>query len=162
MTLESDVALLARLRVFSDLAEDHLRLLAFSAGHRELKKGQRLFSKGETATSGFVIVSGVVDFVEEEEGAERKVLASCDSGSLIGELSLFVETKRPATAFAAMECDLIELSRSLITRMLTEYPVVASRIRGTLTDRLQGTIAELSEIQVRLEEVERIARGRRR
>lgn len=164
MSLDTDVALISRLRVFADLTDDHLRLLAFSASHRELKKGEVLFRKGDQAASGLAVVSGVIDFVEEEpkEGTPTRVIASCDSGSLIGELALFVETKRPATAVAAMECDLIELNRSLVTRMLTEYPAVAVRIRETLTGRLQATIGEISKVQSRLDEIEKLAKRRRR
>lgn len=161
MSLDSDVNLLGRLSVFADLDQDHLRLLAFSAVRRELKKGEVLFQKDEAADCGYIIASGVIDFVDETED-EPRVAASCDSGSLIGELALFVETKRPAKAVAAMECDLIELSRALVTRMLIEYPDAAVSVRETLTSRLQSTIGELAAVQGRLAEIDQVGRRRRR
>jgi CRP-like cAMP-binding protein len=149
MSLESDIQLLSRVPIFSDLSPDHLRLLAFSAGHRELKKGDMLFQKGEAAHCGYVVASGILDLVETDNG-KRSVKMSCDTTSVIGELSLFVENERTCNCVAATDATVLELSRILIVRMLTEYPAVAASIRARLTDRLDETLADLAPVHERL------------
>ena len=80
---------------------------------------------------------------------------------LIGEIALFVETRRPATATAMMASEVLEVDRKLIIRMLNEYPHVALRLRATLAERLTATVAELGKVREALNEIDRRALLRR-
>ena len=71
----------------------------------------------------------------------------CETGSLIGELALFIETQRPATATAVVASQVLEIDRKLITRMLQEYPHLALRLRAKLSERLTATMSELSRVR---------------
>ncbi|MEO8668454.1 MAG: cyclic nucleotide-binding domain-containing protein, partial [Bauldia sp.] len=96
MSLDSDISLLSRIALFSDLGTEHLRLLAFSAVRTELLTDQILFREGAAAAGGYVVSSGEIE-LSTGIGRGRKVVGTCDVGCLIGEIALFVETKRPAT-----------------------------------------------------------------
>ena len=91
------------------------------------------------------------------DGKARKVLASCESGCLIGEIALFVETTRPATATASRMTDVMEINRALFTRMLNEYPHVALRLRAALSERLTATVLELGRVKQALDRIDRPA-----
>lgn len=152
MSLDSDISLLSRIALFSELNAEQLRLLAFSAVHREIRPDEVLFREGEDAQAGFIVASGEIQLTRGE-GKDKKVLAICEAGCLIGETALFIDTKRPATAVAARLTDVIEISRALVTRMLNEYPQVALRLRAALAERLSATVTELGEIRQALDRV---------
>jgi CRP-like cAMP-binding protein len=158
VSLDRDITLLSRVPLFGELSTDQLRLLAFSAVHQELAPGQVLFREGATGDSGYVVVFGGIELSVGQSG-KRKVLATCEPGTLIGELALFIETRRPATATAIVSTEVLAIDRKLVTRMLNEYPHVALRLRRILSSRLTATIGELGKIQKALEAVE--ARSKR-
>ena len=146
MSLEGDIALLKRIPLFADLPVEQLRLVAFSSVRVDLEADQVLFREGAPAGTGYVVSSGNVELTRGEGGAKRSV-AVCETGSLIGELALFIEIQRPATATAAVASQLLEIDRKLITRMLQEYPHLALRLRAKLAERLTATMSELSQVR---------------
>ncbi len=152
MTLAEDISLLLRVPLFSDLSSDHLRLIAFSAIRLELPAGRVLFRKDAPAMSGFVVMAGEVEFSDTDR-AEPLVLGHCGPGALIGETALFVETRRPATALAVSDCELVEIDRTLMRRLLNEYPDVAARLHVKLIDKLAGTVSEVGRIKTRLDAI---------
>lgn len=146
MSLERDITLLNRIGLFAELPGDQIRLLAFSAVRHELPAGTVLFQKGVLAKSGYVLSSGKIELSDQIKGV-RTVVATCDVGTLIGEMALLVDTPRPATATAIVDSEVMELSRALMMRMFNEYPQVAVRMRGNIGDRLRSNIAELWRIR---------------
>jgi len=158
VSLDRDIALLARIPLFSELSTEQLRLLAFSAVRLSLSPGQVLFREGSMAGSGYVVVYGAIELSLGSAG-RREVLTTCEQGSLIGELALFIETRRPATATAVVSTEVLDIDRKLVTRMLNEYPHVATRLHRILAGRLTATIGDLTEIGKRLEAID--ARARR-
>ena len=74
---------------------------------------------------------------------------------LIGEIALFIETKRPAMAMATRLSDVMEINRALVTRMLNEYPHVALRLRAALAERLTATVSELGRVRQALNRIDR-------
>ncbi len=149
MSLESDIALFKAIPLFGELPTEQLRLLAFSAVRLDLSEGQVLFREGAKALSGFVVLSGAVQLATGEN-VRRKTTAVCAAGALIGEVALFVETKRPATATATEPSQVLEIERKVILRMLNEYPGVALRMRQTLADRLSATVIDLAKVRADL------------
>ena len=150
MTLADDIGLLTRVPLFSDLAGDHLRLLAFSAIRLELPAGRVLFRADTKALSGFVIMSGTIE-LSEHRGDDIVPLGRYGPGSLIGEMAMLIETRRPATATAIVDSEVVEIDRTLMRRMLTEYPEVATKLYARLRERLGATIGELSGVEAKLD-----------
>lgn len=146
MSLDGDIALLKRVPLFGELPTEQLRLIAFSAVRLDLLAGQVLFRAGQIAHSGYVVSNGALELSTEDKQGKR-VLAMCEPGSLVGEIALFVETKRPATGVALIPSQVLEIDRKLITRMLNEYPHIAVRLRATLAERLSATVADLSKVR---------------
>jgi CRP-like cAMP-binding protein len=154
MSLDRDITLLSHIPLFSDLNTEQLRLLAFSAVRLELSPAQVLFREGAKAMSGYIVAAGTIELsVRKERGEKRDVAAVCGTGCLIGEIALFVETRRPATAIATIPSEVLEIERKLILRMLNEYPHVALRLRSTLADRLAVTIGELGKVRTALGDI---------
>ncbi len=147
MSLERDIELLSGIPLFSDLTGDQLRLIAFSSARRDLDAGQHLFLKGDPALSAFVVASGSIGL---STPLAPDAVETCGAGQIIGELALFVESKRRVTATAKEPSGVVEITRQLMRRMLTEYPDLAAKLHGRLSDRLLGTVGELQRVQDRL------------
>jgi CRP-like cAMP-binding protein len=145
LSLEKDVDLLAQVGLFSDLAEDQLRLLAFSAVRHELIAGRELFRRGEPARSGFVVSRGVITVSVDD--ALPPINERCEAGCLIGERALFVDSKRRVTATATEDSEALEITRPSMTRMLNEYPSIAVAFHRRLAARLGATIGELERVK---------------
>jgi CRP-like cAMP-binding protein len=156
MSLDGDIVLLKRVPLFADLPTEQLRLLAFSAVRLELVAGQVLFRAGAKAPCGYVVSSGRLELTIGEAG-KIETVATCEAGALVGEIALFIETRRPATATAVTPSQVIEIDRKLITRMLNEYPQLAVRMRSMLSDRLTATIFDLSKVRQTLARIDRMA-----
>ncbi len=146
MSLESDIELLGRVPLLGDLSTDNLRLLAFSAVRRDLSEGEFLFHQGEVARSGFVVSYGVVE-LSLGEGEKRRVVEKCHRGYLIGQMPLFVDCLRPNDAVALNPSTLLEISRPMMTRMLTEYPAAAKALHARLSQSLSGTVGDLRRVR---------------
>jgi CRP-like cAMP-binding protein len=146
MTLESDIALFRSIPLFADLPTEPLRLIAFSAVRLELAEKQVLFREGTRALSGYVVVSGGLT-LSNGESARHRAEVRCEVGSLIGELALFIDTKRPATAVAAMPSHVLEIERKAMLRMLNEYPDAAVAMRARLVERLSVTVVDLWRVR---------------
>jgi CRP-like cAMP-binding protein len=154
MSLDSDISILKRIPLFSELTTEQLRLLAFSAVRLDLRADQVLFREGTKAMSGFIVAGGGLELTIGT-GEQKRVVTTCETGCLIGEVALFIETRRPATATAMVSTQVLEIDRKMISRMLNEYPNVAQRLHATLSERLSATIGELSRVEQALADLDR-------
>ena len=152
MALEEDMALLARVPVLGGMDRDALRLLAFAAETRQLRAGDTLFRKGEVSDCGYVVARGAIALVEDDAGKADAVVGP---GSLIGEVALITETRRPATAIAREPTTVLRLSRAMFRRTLEEYPAMAERIATDLRHRVTGLSSELARVKTALKKIDR-------
>ena len=139
MSLESDIAVLRKVRLFDDLETEQLRLLAFGAEHRRLRAGEFVYREAARADAGFVIAQGSVVLTRGRPEHE-KLIGTFGPGDLLGELALLTETVRPASARAEADCDLIRIGRPLFRRMLEEFPGFAQGLQT----RMRADLAEMT------------------
>ncbi|MDK9698470.1 MAG: cyclic nucleotide-binding domain-containing protein [Siculibacillus sp.] len=154
MSLERDIDLLKSVPFFDGIPAEPLKLLAFSADSREFADGRFLFSAGDPAEGGMIVVEGRVDLVDETR-SPPKVLERLGPGALIGELALIVETTRPATAIAVGPARVLVVRRSLFRRMLGEYAEIAVTLRDRIAERLAALSPEIGRIRDVMEGGER-------
>ncbi|MXN65144.1 cyclic nucleotide-binding domain-containing protein [Stappia sp. GBMRC 2046] len=160
MSLARDMNLLRQVPLLSDFPDDQLRLLAFSAENITYRDGQVIFREGERADGGYVIAAGEVSMERGQD--EREHLGTFGAGSLIGELALLVETRRPARAVASGDVELIRIRRALFKRMLQEFPEIAASLFEAHVDRFQKTTRALSRVGNVLDQIEREAKAYRK
>ena len=103
MSIEDDIAFLERVPTLRLLGRAALRILAIGAESRYVHNGEVLFRAGEPADCGYVIQEGSFQLGDQLQGWPHDVIAG--PGTLLGELALIAETKRPATATAQRAFD---------------------------------------------------------
>src|SRR5512133_2760840 len=124
MTIDDDIAFLERVPTLSLLGRQALRILAIGAETRYVHSGEALFNAGDEAEGGFNLASA-------EDGRELTV----GPGTLLGEVALFAETRRPATAKALEPSTVLCIPRPLFVRMLDSFPDAARKFREILAPR---------------------------
>lgn len=138
MSIEDDVALLARVPTLRLLGQASLRMLAIGSEQRNFGRGDVLFNAGEEADAGFVVQRGSFRI---EDGISAEIIAG--PGALIGELALVVAMKRPSTAVAIDNSSVIRIARSLFQRVLESDPESARRLRDEFATRTSQIASDI-------------------
>ena len=148
MTIEDDIGFLERVPTLRLLGRGALRILAIGAESRYVATGAVLFAAGEDADGGFVVQQGSFSL---QPDADRGAEMIAGPGTLLGELALLTETKRPATATACEPSTVIRISRALFLKMLEGFPDAAYRLRDLIASRTDQWTREMQNIRDGLE-----------
>lgn len=144
MSLEDEIAMMARIPVLAELDAEALRILAFSADTRSLQPGDILVRRGARSDGGYFVLSGSLSLVRDME-MNREVGVAM-AGDLIGEMAMIAPTEYPFTAVAREPTTLLRIARTLFQRVLREYPGSAARLRTTIEKKLAEFNAELQTL----------------
>ena len=147
MAIDDDIAFLERVPTIGLLGRPALRILAIGAETRHLRDGEMLFSAGDQADGGHVIQAGRFSLRSSEDGEERTV----GPYTLLGEVALFSETRRPATARALEPSTVLRIPRFLFVRTLDSFPEAARKLREILSARLDQATREISNVRAVLD-----------
>lgn len=131
---------LAKIPIFKFLPEeDHVALVSLWRV-RSLAAGETLFRKGEPGSSMFVIEEGEVEILLPVDPPVNEVqLSVLQEGEFFGELSLFADTPRTATARARTNTRLVEMQRGDFITFVMERPSIGVSMLAEMAKRLQLT-----------------------
>ena len=148
MSIEDDIAFIERVPTLRMLGRTALRILAIGAESRYVHEGETLFTAGDVTDCGYVIQEGSFRLESARKSAEEIVAGP---GTLLGELALIAETKRPATATAREPSTVIRISRSLFLKMLEGYPEAAHILRDQIVARAHQALGEMADVRALLD-----------
>ena len=131
MTIEDDIAFFERVPTLNLLGRDALRILAIGAENRYVHSGEALFSAGEPADGAYVVQEGSFALSGNPAYGEGIKVGPM---TLLGELAMITETKRPMTATALEPSSVLRIPRSLFLKMLESFPGLGARLRDILID----------------------------
>ncbi len=138
---------LKRIPILKHLDDRDLRKLLSVAKEREFPGGAVIFKEGTEQDSLFVILSGNVRISKETFSGEQKSIATLAPGAFFGEMALFDDYVRSATANAATDARLIEISKDAFLDFLAGSAAGASKlmleIMKTVAPRIRQTNKEL-------------------
>jgi CRP-like cAMP-binding protein len=112
---------------------------------KRIKSGAALIREGEKVGNDFVmlILSGDVRVESRAPGlAEPVIITVMREGDLIGEFGLINDTARSATCIAATELAVAVMTRTAMSKLLKDEPVVAAHFLLALTSRLANRLIE--------------------
>jgi CRP-like cAMP-binding protein len=147
VSIEDDIAFLERVPALRLLGRDALRILAIGSESRYIHEGISLFGEGEDADSAYVVQEGSFDLVSQNNAMPASVAGP---GTLIGELALLTEIRRPVAAIAREPSSVVRISRQLFLKMLDGYPDAARRMRDALASRVNQTAGEITRVRAAL------------
>jgi CRP/FNR family cyclic AMP-dependent transcriptional regulator len=121
---------------------------------RTFKAGEVIFSEGDDAKSeGFLVHEGKVE-VRKNLGGKDTLLRVLGKGDLLGELALFRNEARSATAIAAGPVTLLLIPANRLEAMVRTNPALAMAIIKDLSGRMLAAEERAREAEKRAREAE--------
>jgi len=130
--------------MFEGLDDDDLGSLAKNLVEKKLEAGEMIFNQGDTGTELYIVAEGHVNIHLPGEASRRVSLKDIARGEYFGELALFDDKPRSASALATTDATLLVLARAKLEAYLEQRPRAAMAILRTMSERLRETNALLS------------------
>jgi CRP-like cAMP-binding protein len=140
MLLFDKIVFLNRVPLFSELAADEIHLVAAIAEVESYGADDLMFGEGEPGDRLCLIVSGEVEVVKDLAG-DARVLSTLCEGSSLGEMALFDDQPRSASARCVANCTVLSISKPAITELIHRHPAIAVAIIRSMSLRLRQMIA---------------------
>jgi CRP-like cAMP-binding protein len=121
---------------------------------RTFKAGEIIFKEGDDAKSeAFLVHEGKVE-IRKNLGGEEKLLRTQGKGELLGELALFRNAPRSATAIAAEAVTLLLIPANRLEAMVRTNPALAMAIIKDLSGRMLAAEERARDAENRAREAE--------
>ena len=132
--------------LFSELNEQELQSLLSHIQSQTFPEGSLVCREGEGGDSLFVISRGEVSITKQmPEGREVRVRNLRD-GDFFGEFGFFIDQKRHATVRAITECEILEISRNTLNKMIEIHPRLNEVLQDLFRERILDNFLALSPI----------------
>ena len=109
---------------------------------KEYKDGEVIIKQGESGNSMFVIQSGEVEVLRDNDGTQVQ-LAVRQNGDFFGEMALFSKEVRSATVRALGNARVLTIDRKNLLNSIQKDPSLAFRIIETLSKRIRDLSEEI-------------------
>jgi hypothetical protein len=130
------VLFLKQTALFRNIPGERLMGLAEICEQKSYAQGTVISREGEVSDHLYLIRSGAVH-ISKTAGGQARVLATIGPGETYGEVGLFSQAQRSASAVAAGECQLYEVQRSLLKRLLMNTPELAFNFLEVFSEKLR-------------------------
>jgi len=137
------LSLLEGIPLFSEIPPHHLRELARFARSESFASGTVIVKMGDPGSTLYVVKSGRVNVVRDQEDGPGISLATFGPGEFFGELSIFDGERRSATVIAVEDTDTVTLGRFDLMRVVSHNPQIGLSLLKSLSARLRETDARL-------------------
>lgn len=136
-------AFLAALPLFKALDARALARLAAATTRRALKRGERVFSKGDAVTGMYVVVYGEIRLVARSPARGERLTGVVRPGRSFGEPVMFLERPAVLDAEAATDALVLHLPKEAVFDEIERSPRFARRMLAGLSQRVESLVQEL-------------------
>lgn len=144
MTLNRTVDAMREVAMFRNVDPKQLRLFAFMGETLTYRAGERLFEMGDEGDAAYIVIEGEVEVLVPVDGTEASV-AVLGAKEIFGEMAVLCDQKRSSAIAAKTDLVTLRLDRSVIYKMLKEFPDIALELIRLLAHRLEATTRDLAE-----------------
>src|SRR5262245_38731696 len=137
---EETAALLGRVPVFDELADEDLRRVADVTVPRRFAGGEVVFREGDDSDTCYVVHAGHARAIREHPDGRQITLATFGPGDIFGELAMFDNERRSATD----ELEVLAILGGDMRRMLSQHPDIAVKMVISLGRRLRAANERLA------------------
>ena len=139
---ERKASLLKQADIFSSLPGPEIEVIAGSSDFHDYRTDAPVFLQGESGNALYIVESGEIVVQKEDESNQKTDIARFIQGTCFGELDLFTETSRIASAFASTKTRLLVFPKSGtgFKEFLAEHPDLSARILHKILVGIAGRI----------------------
>ena len=143
MSLEQEVELIRQFPIFSKIQPAMQKLLVFSAERLSYVPGQVMFNAGDMGDAAYIVINGEVEISVPTPGGPI-VVNKLGRNDIIGEIAIFGEVPRTATATALTALETLKIYKEIFAQVIRENPDAALELIRVLAARLANTTNQLS------------------
>lgn len=137
MAVLSNLDLLRRVPVFSELTSFQMAQLANAVTKRRFKRGELIVEQGKRSEALFIILAGRARVLLADRRGRQVILDVLGPGDYIGEISLIDGKSHSATVEAEVQCDMLVLGQTEFNRCLEQNHAMAQSVIKGLAYRLR-------------------------
>lgn len=131
--------LLKSIPFFESLAPEEMKELSEVLDEKIFPKGETIFQFGRMGDSLYIVLEGEVELFIRDISGDKILLTTAQPGEFFGELSLFDQGPRTATAIACEESKLLILHRQDLLNFLKKRPDASLNLLAILSQRIRKT-----------------------
>lgn len=105
---------------------------------KKFKDGDIVFKEKSIGKEMYVILSGKVKITKEKSGKEATI-AALEEGDFFGEMALFDNSPRSATAIALGDVRVLEIDQKSFLKKISKDPSLAFRMLKKMSQRIRET-----------------------
>jgi small-conductance mechanosensitive channel/CRP-like cAMP-binding protein len=124
--------------LFQCLAEEQLESLLEHSQLNRFGRGERVIEEGAAGDSMFVLLRGTAQVSVARNGARIRV-GMLRAGDCFGEMSLLTGEPRTATVRAENDCEVLEISKAVMSEVLHNAPECLDQLSELLAKRKMET-----------------------
>ena len=128
---------LKQVPLFSTLSLEQLASIDRLMVTRHYVSGESIFHRGDVGAELFVVVEGEIR-VHLDQGGREITLARHGSGAVVGEMAVFDDQPRSATAQASADTTVRVLRRDRLHALVHEHPEILLEFIKNLSQRLRA------------------------
>lgn len=138
---------LVRLDIFQGLKPLQITEIARHAERVVYKTGQVLIEDGTAGDAAIIVVGGEAVRTKAPM-ARTEEQEPIEPGSMLGEMSMLIETDYSSTVVARSDVRALRIARDAMLTMMLEDPLLAEHLVAKVARRLHNIAAELRKIDV--------------
>jgi CRP-like cAMP-binding protein len=144
--LLENVIFLKKTALFSAVLTSELRAIAEIVEEADVEAGKELVKESDPGDCLYVIKAGRVRITKKTSDGRTIDLAELSAGECFGEMALFDEESRSATAYALTPCTVLKVKRDDLLDVIAEYPTIAVELLRIFVRRLRKANARVESL----------------
>ena len=137
MAIVSNLDLIRRVPMFSDLSVAQSGIVSASVQKRRYRRGELIVEQGKTSGALFMIVAGTARVLSHDDRGREVIIATLASGDCIGEMSLIDGEPHSATVRAEKQTDVLVLGSEAFLSCLHDNVAMMDSVMRSLVHRLR-------------------------
>jgi len=135
--LYTRILMLSKAPVFASVNTEDLRVLARELEEEACFTGERVFDINEPSDRVYVIETGEIGISINPDPKVREFIATLGPNECFGEMGLFDDKPRSATAHVLEDSTLLALDKAKLRALILRYPEMALGMLRSLSLRLR-------------------------
>lgn len=130
--------LLKKTSAFCEVASEDLRVVVAELQEEALTVGERVFDIGDPSDRMYLVESGKIGISLSDDPTHTEFVKLLEAGECFGEMGLFDDLPRSATAHVVEDVLLLTLERDKLRSLVIGYPQLGIGLLRGMSQRLRG------------------------
>lgn len=135
--LYTRILMLSKAQVFAGVNTEDLRVLARELEEEACFAGERVFDINEPSDRAYIIETGKIGISLNPDPMIKEFIATLGPNECFGEMGLFDDNPRSATAHVLEDSTLLALDKAKLRALILRYPEIALGMLRNLCLRLR-------------------------